>query len=192
MAFVEKIEEIYKRIVSPQAPQITLSIPLDPESLNRQLQAVSPRMRDDIRIPNYRLTYFVKAGGTVEVPFTLPVGFFCTRRSPLRFESNYYHKDLLVEVKCDGASVNPYSLRLTAPFEIDFGTYYLKRERIDITFKNNTVNDAEVTFQVTAHIISNKIYHDWYEPIINVSYELLKAVAERRVIIIPVPPRVVP
>jgi len=178
--FNEKLDYIYQTLKNNPGPQVpvTLSVPIDPEFLNRQMQAASPRLAGGLRIPNYRLAFLVSAGETVEVPFPLPKGFTCTRRSPLHFDSDYYHEDLTVDVSVDGVKINPYAMPLTASFEVDFGTYYIKRERVDITFTNDTNTDATVSFQVIAHLMTDDIYASWYAPLVDSAQELLTTLAK--------------
>jgi len=177
--FNEKLEFVYQALKNNPGPQppITLSVPIDPEFLNRQMQAASPQLTGGLRIPNYRLAFLVSSGETVEVPFPLPTGWTCTRRSPLQFDSDYYHENLTVDVYCDGMKVNPYAMPLTAPFEVDFGVYYVKKERIDITFTNNTDTDATVSFQVIANLMTDDLYANWYEPLVSSAQELLTTLA---------------
>lgn len=161
---------------------LSLSIPIDPENLNRQMQAAA-RILEQIEpnilmIPNYRLTFLVPAGGQVTIPFALPRGYVCTRRSPLRFESDYYNPNLTVDVYCDDRKVNPYAMPLTSPFEIDFGVYYVKFVRVDIVLTNNTTVDANVTFQVIPHIMKIKVFENWYLPIVRKSQEMLDMFAK--------------
>jgi hypothetical protein len=169
---------------------IILVAPIEPETLNRMLQAASHRLTpEDLLIPNYRLSFFVAAnGGRVTIPFPLPAKRICTRRAPLRFESDYYDPRLTIDVYCDEKKVNPYPLALTAPFEVDFGVYYTKKLRVDIVINNNTPVDATVTFQVIPHIISEKLYNEWYRPLIDAVFDSLQELAvARRAAIAPLP-----
>jgi hypothetical protein len=175
------VERVVPRPPIPAPPiPISLSLPLDPEFLNRQLQAVSHRLGGMLMIPTFRLVFLVPAGATVEVPFPLPPKHVCTRRAPLRFEGSYYHKDITIDVKCDRRIVNPYPMPLTGPFEVDFGMYYVKRERVDITIRNGTTVDAEVTFQVMPHIMHVDLYESWYRPLTELAYEILDWIAKTR------------
>jgi len=162
------------------AVSLTLSIPLDPEYLNRQLQAVAHQLRGMMMIPNFRLTVLVPAGMTVEIPFPLPKGYVCTRRSPLHFESDYYSRDITIDVFCDGIKVNPFPLSLTGPFDVDFGMYYVKKERVDIVIRNASTTDAEVTFQVIPHIITRELYEEWYEPLTRMAFDVLSEMVKVR------------
>jgi len=157
---------------------VTLSVPIGPETLNRQLQAAAHKFRGEFDIPNYRLTFAVPAGGEVSVPFPLAPKWVCTRRSPLHFDSDYYDKDLTVDVYCDNKLVNPSPLRLTAPFDVDFGIYYVKKKRVDITITNDTDTDANVTFQVIPNLIRESMYREWYKPLIDKAYDMLTKFAE--------------
>ena len=175
--------EVPEHITHEREIPISLVVPIDPEALNRQMQAVSPRLRGSLKIPNYRLSITVPAGIIVEIPFPLPSGFTCTRRSPLSFTSTYYSPDITIDIYCDGEKINPYPMPLTGGFDVDFGTYYVKRKRVDIIFTNNSVSDATITFQVIPHIIRDRLYDEWYEPLVNTAYDLLTTLSERRRIV---------
>lgn len=163
-----------------EVPLIVVA-PVEPETLNRMLQAASHRLSpEDLAIPNFRLPVFVPAGGSVKIPFPLPPGKLCTRRAPLRFESDYYDPNITIDVYCDEKKVNPYPLVLTGPFEADFGIYYTKKLRVDIVINNKTSVDALVTFQVIPHIISEKLYNEWYRPLVDVVFDVLSGIAARR------------
>ena len=166
-------------MIEQSSVPITVTIPLDSEFLNRQLQASAEFFApEDIKIPNFRLTFFVAADKTIEVPFLLDGGYVCTRRSPLLFESNYYHVNITVDVFVGDKKINPYPMPLTHPFEVDFGIYYVKRTRVNIIITNKSKTGAEITFQVVPNIIRQKIYETWYMPLIRKSYELLKKIAK--------------
>ena len=162
--------------------EVILSVPIDPEMLNRMMQANSPNLRGKwLMIPVYRLTFLVPAGQKVVIPFALPDGWVCTRRSPLRFESNYYDVNITIDVYCDDHKVNPYPMPLTHPFDVDFGVYYVKFSEVKIVFMNNSDKDAEITFQVTPHLIKEyEMYYGWYKPIIEHAYDILTRMARRR------------
>jgi len=62
--------------------QISVVAPVDPESLNYQLQAASQLLRRrgpeyEVKIPNYRLSFLCEAGKTTSIPFPLPANFVC-------------------------------------------------------------------------------------------------------------------
>ena len=162
-------------------PFLTLSVPFEPETLNRMMQAATAWINEPeakVRIPNYRVTVLVEAGGETWIPFPLPQNWVCTRRAPIRFESDYYSRLITVDVYCDGAKVNPYPMPLDHPFEVDFGAYYVKRHRVDIYVKNDSDADAHVTFHVVAHLIRKDLYDDWYEPLTKLGWDFLTALAE--------------
>ena len=164
------------------AAPIVMAIPLDPEALNRQMQAAAKMFRlvpRELMIPNFRLAFLVPAGEAVEVPFELPFNYVCTRRSPLRFESTHYSKDITVDIWVDEPKnkVNPYPMPLDHPFEVDFGTHYVKEHLVHITIENGTDVDATVTLHVVAHIMSRRLYDEWYAPIIRFAQEQLDKVA---------------
>lgn len=154
---------------------VSVVFPISPESLNDQLQAAAEKLRDSVKTPNYRLSLFVPAKSVLEVPFSLPRGWICTRRSPLRFESSYYGTDLLIDVYCDKERVNPFPMPMTGPFDVDFGQYYVKRREVKIVITNNSSTDAVVTFQVVPFLISEELYAKWYRPLIELSLKMTEA-----------------
>ena len=158
--------------------QMTLSLPIDPEILNRQMQAASPLLGGKLMIPNYRLCILVPAGEKREIPFKLPSGFYCTRRSPLHFDSDYYRNNITINVSCDGRKINPFPLPLTAPFSVNFGLYYLKKYDVVIELINNATTDANISFMVIPHLMDKELYDTWYFPIVKASQERLTALAK--------------
>jgi len=159
-----------------------LSVIIDPEQLNRVMQANSYRLAPaELMIPTFRLAVLVPAGEEVELPLLLPEGYVCTRRYPITFSSNYYSEDLLVDLSVDGRKVNPYPMPLTGRFDVDFGAYYVKFHDVTINIYNNTTRDVTVTVQCSGHFIKeDRQYHNWYKPIIEFAYDLLTELAKAR------------
>ena len=170
---------------------VVLAVPLDPEQLNRMMQANSPRLMNKwLKIPTYRLAFAIPANTTVEIPFPLPKGWVCTRRSPLIFQSYFHDENVLIDVWVDDRKVNEYPLPLTADFELDFGQYYVKRVEVRIIVTNNTSTSFTLTVHVTAHLIKETYYNDWYDPIIEAGYDALTKLAEWRRYVRELPPLV--
>jgi len=147
------------------------------------MQVVPEMFPKKLEIPNYRLPILVPAGEKVHIPFTLPTAptpMICVRRSPLTFESNYYHQDITIDVEVDGRRVNPYPMPLTHPFSVDFGIYSIKRYRIDLLFTNDTGTDALISFHVVPHLITTDVFDRWYNPLIMLGYRTLTDLAKVR------------
>jgi len=164
--------------------QISVVAPVDPESLNYQLQAASQLLRRrgpeyEVKIPNYRLSFLCEAGKTTVIPFPLPENFVCTRRAPLGFEWTRHSDDIKVDVWVDSEyRVNPYPLVATGDFIVDFGIYYVKHHRIDITVDNQFTDDTLMTLDVKTNLLREELYNSWYEPIVRRCQNVLTRIAE--------------
>jgi len=169
---VEEITIPVRPIEAP-TPLLVLSLPISPDILNMQLQAAAPELAGGTRTPVFRLCFVVPAETKVTVPILIPKGWICTKREPLSFESYYYHHNLTVDVAVDEVKINPFPMPFTGAFSIDFGRYYVKRKSVELTFSNATTTPVTVTFQVTAHLVREDIYLNWYEPIIRISQRYL-------------------
>ena len=163
---------------------ISVVAPVDPESLNYQLQAASQLLRRrgpeyEVKIPNYRLSFLCEAGKTTSIPFPLPANFVCTRRAPLGFEFTRHSEDIKVDIWVDSEfKVNPYGLAATGDFTVDFGVYYIKHRRIDISVDNQSSDDTLMTLDVKTNLLREELYNDWYEPIVRRSQDVLTEIAE--------------
>lgn len=179
------IEELKEELIRQlRVPWPVISVVLGPEQLNDVMLANSPRLVPSLmRIPTFRLTVLVPAGEEVEIVLPMPKDFVCTRRRPLRFSSDYYSPDLLVDVSVDKWKVNPFPMPLTGEFDVDFGAYYVKFHDVTIRIYNNTSVDAHVTMQCTAHFIHRRqLYERWYRPIMEFTYDMLSRLVEARII----------
>ncbi|MBW2674950.1 MAG: hypothetical protein JRD89_16310 [Deltaproteobacteria bacterium] len=179
------IEELKEELVRQlRVPWPVISVILGPEQLNDVMLANSPKLVPSLmRIPTFRLTFLVPAEEEVEIVLSIPEDFVCTKRRPLKFSSDYYDVDLLVDVSVDGWKVNPYPMPLTGEFDVDFGAYYVKFHDVTIRIYNNTSVDVHVTVQCMGHFIHRRqLYERWYKPITELVYDMLGRLAEVRMI----------
>jgi len=152
----------------------TIIVPLDPEVLNRALQAVMPRGK--VMFPTWRIAWSCPAGTTTETPLLLPEGFLCTRREA-RLYSTYYSKDIVIYVYVDDKLVTPYGLTMTGAAVLDFGEFFVKRRKVDVNTVNNSTTDAIITLEVVASLVEKSFYEEWYAPIIDYMYRGLSEIA---------------
>jgi hypothetical protein len=163
-----------------------LAAPIDPEALNRHLQAVGHMLRDpvlgdQVLTPNFRLAVLLPAFMAIMLVIVVPSGWVCTRqRGFLRIESNYYSENILVTIKSDGRDVTSTPFPLTGPIDIDFGVYYVKRDRVEILMINLTGTDATITIHLSPNLLRDTIYDTIYEPVIRRAHELLLELAGAR------------
>jgi len=116
------------------------------------------------------------ATGTFLVPFVV---HNCTRRSPLQLEFTRHSEDIKVDVWVDSEfKVNPYGLVATGDFVVDFGVYYVKHHRIDITVDNQSGDDTLMTLDVKVNLLREELYNSWYEPIVRRCQNVLTRIAE--------------
>jgi hypothetical protein len=165
---------------------VVFTAPLDPEALNRHLQAVSHMLRDpvlgdQVLTPSSRFTVLLPAYTAVLLVILVPSGWVCTKqRGVLRVESNYYSENITVAVKSDGRDVTATPFPLTAPLELDFGAYYVKRDRVEVLMHNYTGVDATVIIQLSSNLLRENIYNTIYEPVTRRAHELLVELVEVR------------
>jgi hypothetical protein len=163
-----------------------LAVPIDPEALNRHLQAVSHMLRDpvvgdQVVTPNFRLAVLLPSYTAVMLVIVVPSGWVCTRqRGFLRFESNYYSENILITVKSDGRDVTSTPFPLTGPIDLDFGAYYVKMDRVEVSLINLSGVDAMITVQISPNLMRDTIYNTIYEPVTRRAHELLVELAGAR------------
>ncbi len=154
------------------APPVQVVMPpISPDMLNDVLQTMAWRAK--YFHPTFRLSVAVPAGTTVEFPFPLPEGFYCTKRTPITFESDYYDPNIVVNVYVDGKGpenlVTPYGAVMYPPGSVvvvNFGEMWLKKRNVIMEFKNGSAADATITFDVAASLIHYTLYESWYRPIV--------------------------
>lgn len=141
---------------------IPVVMPMEPEVLNRILQAYAGERPGEFFFPNYQMSILVPAGNTVIFTYWMPSNFVCTRQTPWEIASDYYHPDLTLMLYVDEESVTPYPAALTKLTAFNFGEHYVKRRSVGMTITNNTARDATVTFFTFCSIMHVRIYNEWY------------------------------
>lgn len=150
-------------------------IPMEPEIVNRIMQAYAGDRQGEFFFPNYQLTFLVPAGGAVTFVYNIPSNFICTRQKYSRILSDYYHPDITVMLYVDDASVTPYPASLAQPLEFDYGEHYVKRRNVTIEMTNDSARDAHLTFFTFCSIIHVDIYERWYRLLIEKHVDCLNA-----------------
>lgn len=155
-----------------------LKIPFGPEDLNNMIQARAYKLKDRVIIRTYRIATLVQSGKTVTITLTIPNNYIDTRSKPLIIESTSYSKDISVDIKCDETPINPSPITLTNYIEVDFGGNYIKRSSIEIVVTNGSGSDVYITYQITTFLISQEIFKELYEPIIEYAWNKLEEIAK--------------
>ena len=160
-----------------------VTLPIDCETLNDALNVAAYRGRFlgyEATFPTTRAAYLCEAGKKTTITWSLPAGVMCTRRKPIEVTSDYYSKDIVMHVRCDGTDVTPFGVTLTGLAIIDFGQFYVKRHKIEFVVRNDSAVDAIVTIQASGVFIEEGLYEVWYKPLVDYSVEILKSLAEER------------
>jgi len=148
-------------IVSP------LRIPLTIENINDFIDIMAVLHNWEITTPLIRISFLCEAGQTTEANIPLPKGYSCTRSHPLKIVSDYYDKDILVQVYIDDEPLGyGTGMALTSEMSIGLGKHFLKRKGIKIEVTNNTSTDATVTIEFPCHIVEDKIIEQIYIPLL--------------------------
>jgi hypothetical protein len=150
-------------------------IPMEPETINRIMQAYAGERPGEFFFPNYQLTFLVPAGHTVVFVYNMPRNFVCTRQVGSKIRSDYYSPDIQVNLSVDGRVVTPYPAALTEPFDFDYGEHYVKRRDVTIQMTNNSARDAHLTFFTFCSIIHVDVYERWYRLLIAEQVDCLNA-----------------
>ncbi|GAH57609.1 unnamed protein product, partial [marine sediment metagenome] len=161
-------------IIEPKITPSLVSIPLDPEVLNRALQAMG--LKGQIWVPTIRQSWACPAGATTVFPLGVPSGFVDTRRIGT-LSSDFYDPNVSVQVFVDDSLVTPFGIALTGQSTVDFGEFFVKHREILISTTNNTATDAVLTLEVTPSFLLESFYEEFYRPIIEYMYRSLQGVA---------------
>lgn len=150
-------------------------IPMEPETINRIMQAYAAEHPGEFFFPNYQLTFLVPAGGTVTFVYNLPENFVCTRQIGSKIHSDYYNFNITVNLSVDGRLVTPYPAALTEPFDFDYGDHFVKHRNVTIEMINGSARDAHITFYTFCSIIHIDVYERWYRLLLNKQVNCLDA-----------------
>ncbi len=164
---------IAKKTNQEDVSPIPAVIPMEPETVNRIMQAYAGERPGEFFFPNYQLTFLVPAGATVVFIYNIPANFVCTRQKYSKILSDYYHPDIAVMLYVDGASVTPFPASLAQPLEFDYGEHYVKRRNVTIQMTNNSARDAQLTFFTFCSIIHVDIYERWYRLLVEKQVDCL-------------------
>jgi len=157
----------------------TVTIPLDPETLNNLIEA--QRLgRGTYKTMTYQVSVLIPANDTKTVPFYIPKGFTCTRRDPLKLHFSYHSPDIKVTGWVGGHPFTAEDQSCAVDLELSFGEFYVKHEEdtVEIRIKNNTNNDTTMTMYVRPSLMANEFYEDVYAPLMSKGYTTLQELIE--------------
>lgn len=161
-------------VIEPKIVPGLVSVPLDPEVLNRAIQAIMPTGK--LKIETVVLTFSCPAGVATSIILPLLPGWYCTRRE-INYSSDFYDPNIIGMVYADGRLITPLGIALSAPGPIDFGEFYVKKRDVSFIITNGTATDLVLTVHyITCHM--EKTYYDeFYAPIVEYMYKALEGVA---------------
>jgi hypothetical protein len=168
------VEQLAAKLGMATEPLFTVT-PIDAEALNRFLQAMGKP--GETFFPNYSLTILVPAGSSVEFVYYIPNNFVCTRQTPWRVTSDYYHRNLEIRVFVDDKPITPMPAALTGATEFNFGEFYVKRRSVKMLCENKTTTDALVSVYTFCNIMHVDLYEKWYRLILECVEECLSRIA---------------
>ena len=155
-----------------------VTIPLDPEVLNRALQAM--KLKGLMSFPTTRFTWLCAAGAITNFTVFMPEGLVCTRRMGT-LTSNFYDPNITVLCFVDGELATPYPIPLTGEVVVDLGEYYVKHRDLRFTVVNATVTNALLSWTKVSSLMEKSFYESFYVPIIEYVYKTLEGVAHGKV-----------
>lgn len=162
-------------VIEPKIVPGLVSVPLDPEMINRALQAMG--LKGKTQFPNIKHFFACPAGTTTEFPLGLPTGYYCTC-CLCTISSDYYHPDISVKVYVDDEDLTPWGYCLTGPSTLCYGEYHVKKRLVLYEVTNNTTTDAGITVAIEPICLVEKgFYEEFYVPIIEYMAKALKGVA---------------
>ncbi|GAJ05716.1 unnamed protein product, partial [marine sediment metagenome] len=109
-------------VIEPKIVPGLVSIPLDPEVLNRAIQAIAPMGK--LKIETVVLTFSCPAGIATSITLPLVPGWYCTRRE-ISYSCDFYDPNIVGYLYADGRLVTPLGVALSAPGIMDFGEFYV-------------------------------------------------------------------
>jgi len=157
----------------PEIMPALVTIPLDPEVLNRALQAMK---LGNTSFPTTRFVWVCPAGVTTIYTISLPEGLVCTRRTGI-LSSDFYDPNILVYQYVDGQLATPYPIPLTGETEIDSGEYYVKHRDLRFIVINGTAFNATLSWLKVSSLMEKSFYDSFYVPIIEYMFRTLEGVA---------------
>ena len=154
-----------------------VKLPILPKELITLLEATAKSLPGKVRVVPSRASVTVPAGYTYRITVNIPAGWVSVAVESLKILSDYYSSDLLMDVWVDGYKVNPFPLPISAPIDVNFGAYYVQRRQINIDLYNFTNQDATLTIDCISCLLDPKLFENFFEPLIMLSYKALEKLA---------------
>ena len=162
---------------------LTLPLPIDPETLNRAIQAISNP--GEVDFPIYRGSYLIPAGTTSTATFYARPGFVATVGSAWNVYSSYYDEDgdkILIWIYVnDNIKItkeeNP--IPLTGALQIPFYQYYTGLYNAVVKVENSSPKDILLTVDVQLGLIQKSLWEEFYMPMIRFGWSNLLDVASK-------------
>jgi hypothetical protein len=166
-----------------RAPEVLLSILLDPEQLQRLIMVAG--FESDAMFPTARAAWLCPARQVTDVTFYLPRGWNCVSMY-VTISANYYHPDLVVYVYADEQPVTPWGVALMSETKISYGNYFIKRKSVRIRTVNNTDVDVYVSELCYCVMLTDRLLSEFYLPLLHYARDvLLEAVKRLRPVPLP-------
>lgn len=165
-------------VLEPKIVPGLVSVPLDPEVLNRAIQAVTPLGK--ARFGTTRGAVLCPAGLTTSWTHYMMTNYYCTDRE-IYFSADFYDPLIVVNIYVDDHLVTPYGIQLTGPGPLNFGDYYVKKTKVDVVAVNATATPCVISSHWNWTSLEKSFYDEFYRPILNYMYRSLEEVARGQV-----------
>lgn len=173
-------------VLEPKIVPGLVSVPLEPQLLNRAIQAM--RHQGKASFPAIRLAWSCPAGAITDFPIDLAANTIATCNF-WELSSDYYDRNIVVNVYVDDGLVTPSGIALTGPTKVNYGEYYIKRRGVLISTDNPTATDAILSYEGQGCFLEKSFYEEFYAPIIDYMHRVLEGVAyQERELRAPCPP----
>lgn len=161
----------------PTSFPAVLSLPLDPETLNRSFQGCARGSR--LNVTTWRFSIACPTGVTTSSVLSLPSGWYCTRRDA-RIISDTLSTSVTVNVFVDGETVSPFGLPMSAgECNLDFGSKFLKKESVKISVANSSGGTINLIFEMVCNLMEVDFYNTVYQPCLEYADKLLEAICRQ-------------
>jgi len=147
-----------------------MSLPPEIEALNTLTQLSG--YTNYIDITNWDFVWLCPAGVITTLPLGMPAGYVCTRRYGF-LSSDYYSKDITVNISVDGKDITPYGIPLTHEIKFDYGNGFVKRDNVTLVINNESAEDIYLTYQGVGNLLTIDVYENFYKKLADRTVELL-------------------
>ena len=153
---------------APVSPMPVVTIPVDPEVVNRILTFA--RFLGKAKTVIFTLSASAPSGQATTFLLTIPQNEVDLLVQPGRVVTNYTNPSLLVDLWIDGTKLTvPYEAALVEPaLEVDFGQFYFAQNQIQIVITNDSGTTAEVSTSLgVLRIDQDFFFNKFYVPLVN-------------------------